>query len=154
VPRRAKFLFVAIVLALVISGCRRAETSTASSCALPERVALAVAGRADGVYGVIGDRVGEVPLSRFDQMVRLDDGVDRDSGKPWIRVRLQPEGSRALQAFTARPDGRSIVVVVGGSAASQHKIRKPLTADDQQVSCCNPTACARWKALVSTGAAF
>jgi preprotein translocase subunit SecD len=126
--------------------CGRAPA--AASCPVPDARVPDVAGRSDGLYGVVDDRAGERPLARFDRMTRLSEGVDAESGKRWIRVHLADDEAHALEEFTAAPQGKSIAVVAGGEVACLHKIRTSLTSGDLQVSCCNPRACDRWVQLL------
>ena len=134
-------------IALSVAGCRSNQGASAS-CVLPDGRALDVTGRGDGVYGVVDERVGDEPLAHFEHTVRSSEGVDPDSGKRWVRIRLADDEARALSEFTATPSRRSIAVVVAGEVASQHKIRQPVTSPELQVSCYNPHACERWRALV------
>jgi hypothetical protein len=127
-----------------------ASTTTSSSCALPDGRTLDVAGRADGIYGVVGDQVGAAPLAHIERAQRTSEGVDATSGKRWIGVRLADDDARAVRDFTATPEGRGIAVVVGGEVACRHKIREPILSRDIQVSCCDARACDRWVALLGT----
>ncbi len=143
-----RILQVAALL-LVLLGCHRAEP-TASTCALAaDGGVLDVSGRADGLYGVVEDRVAATPLAHLDRMVRTGSGVDAQSGKRWVGVRLPDDEARALKDFTATPDGRGMAVVVSGQIASRHKIRQSLESAEMQVSCCDPRACDRWEALLA-----
>jgi len=110
---------------------------------------LDVSGRADGLYGVVDDRVAVAPMAHFERMVRTGSGVDARSGKRWIGVRLADDEARALRGFSATPEGRGMAVVVGGQLASTHKIRQTIESAELQVSCCDPRACDRWEALLA-----
>jgi hypothetical protein len=143
-----RFARLCATLALAaLAGCHRPAPS--STCSVPSAVSLAIENRADGVFGVDGERVGGAPLVKFDAMVRTSEGIDAESGKQWLRFHLRDGAARALHDFTASPEGRSIVVVVGGQAAAHHKIRQPVEGPDFQVSCCNQAACDRWMRRVS-----
>jgi preprotein translocase subunit SecD len=138
-------------LVLVLLGCHRVEP-TSSRCALTaDGGVLDVSGRADGLYGVVEDRVGTTPMGHFEHMVRTGSGVDAPSGKRWIGVHLADDEARALKDFTATPEGRGMAVVVNGQVASRHKIRQTIESADLQVSCCDPKACDRWEALLAPG---
>lgn len=141
------------LLALALVGGVGACTAgpEAPTCALPDGRVFDIAGRGDGLYGVEGDRVGDTPLASFEGMVRTDDGVDAESGKPWIAVRLSPADAERLHAWSAEPEGKSIAVVADGALASRHKLRATLEGRDFQVSCCDPRACARWRTLLAAG---
>src|SRR5262245_31692391 len=143
-----------VMLALIVAfagGCRPRDTASApAACGLTEDGgALDAAGRRDGVYGVRLGRVEDAPLARPERIMRLSEGVDAASGKRWIRMRLPEEDARALSDFTADPADKKIAVVAGGEIASVHKVREPITSADVQVSCCNPAACDRWRALLA-----
>jgi len=141
--RTAAFVVV-VAISLGAMGCRPKATS--STCNVPERVALDAAGRADGIYSVIGDALEAAPVVRFQQLTLMTEGVDVESGKRWLRMRTaEPDASR-MADFTSKPEGRSVAVVVGGVVACHHKIRTPITSPDIQLSCCNPAACDRWLA--------
>jgi hypothetical protein len=137
------------IAAVACGGSRADAGATTSSCALPSRMHFVVGDRADGIYGVIGDKVGDAPLVRFADMTRTAKGVDEESGKPWFQFHLSGDAPRALHEFSAAPEGRSILVVVAGRVAAMHKIRVPLEGDGIQVSCCDPRACERWTGNVS-----
>jgi hypothetical protein len=114
---------------------------------MPSGRPLDVRGRIDGLYGVFGEQVGELPLFGFDGITLVSEGVDAKSGKRWLRFRLGAAEARRLQDFTRSPSTRGVTVVVGGEAACSHKIREPVQSDLLQLSCCNPRACDR-RALV------
>lgn len=137
-PRRHWMLLVA----LAIAGCHHASTD--ATCDVPDRVGLEAKGRSDGIYGVIGDEVEKTPLQHFEDLTLTSQGVDTESGKRWLRLHASGDDAHALADFTARTEGRSLAVVIGGEVACHHKIRAPVAGDDFQVSCCNPTACDRW----------
>jgi preprotein translocase subunit SecD len=136
-------------LCFALLGCHRAAPTSSSSCApTDDGSVLDVSGCVDGLYGVVDDRAGATPIARFDRMVRTGSGVDAQSGKRWIGVRLADDEARALREFTAAPQGRGMAVVVGGEVASKHKIRQRIQSDAVQVSCCDPRACERWEAVL------
>jgi preprotein translocase subunit SecD len=139
-------------LCLLLVGCHRADPTPPSACALTDDGGLLdVSGRVDGLYGVVDDRAGATPIAHFDRMVRTGGGVDAQNGKRWIGVLLANDEGRALQEFTAAPQGRGMAVVVDGEVASLHKIRQPLQSSALQVSCCDPRACDRWETLLARG---
>lgn len=141
-------LLTTCLLGVVLASCDTAPAPSAA-CTLPDGRVLDVAGRLDGIYGVEADVVGAAPLAHFDRSVRLEDGVDAESGKRWVKLRLAEGEADAFRAFTTQSSGRSIAVVVDGEVACQHKVRAAITSDEIQVSCCNPRACEKWQALVS-----
>jgi preprotein translocase subunit SecD len=141
-----------VAFCLLLLGCRRAEPESTTTCArTDDGGVLDVSGRADGLYGVVADRVDATPIAHFDHMVRTGSGVDAPSGKRWIGVRLAADDARALTDFTATPEGRGMAVIVNGEVASKHKIRQRIESADLQVSCCDPRACDRWEALLASG---
>jgi preprotein translocase subunit SecD len=111
-----------------------------------------VYGRPNGLYGVVDASVGTSPLARFDRMQLRGEGVDRESGKRWLRVHFADEEAGNVRSFTATPHGRSLAVVVDGEVACHHKIRESVTGSDLQISCCNPHACDRWEVLLANQA--
>jgi hypothetical protein len=145
----ASFALLLPILAIARGSGTRSEPAP-SSCELPSRMHFVVGDRADGIYGVIGDAVGDAPLLRFTDMIRTEHGVDAESKKPWFQFRLSGDAPRALREFSATPSGRSILVIVGGRVAARHKIRQPLDGDGIQVSCCDPRACERWTGNVAS----
>ena len=150
--RRARcrsWLLAAVAGLVLLGGCgaSRPAATGAAFCTADGAPTPDVAGRADGVYGVVDGRAGPQPLARFDRIVRTGEGVDPQSGKPWLRFRLGEDEARAIEEFTRVPAGRAIAVVVGGQVASLHKVKVPIRTRDLQLSCCNPRACDRWKAL-------
>jgi hypothetical protein len=146
---QGRILRVAALL-VVLLGCHRAGP-TASTCALTaDGGVLDVSGRPDGLYGVVEDRVAAMPMGHFERMVRTGSGVDAQSGKRWIGVRLADDEARALKDFTVTPEGRGMAVVVSGQVACRHKIRQRIESADLQVSCCDPKACDRWEALLAS----
>jgi hypothetical protein len=151
----SRLTLLLLVLTLVPGplGCREqpgtagaaADPGGGASCSVAPAVALAVAGRADGIYGVENLIVRPEPLVRFEEVTLTGSGVEATSHKPWLHLRLAERGARAMALFTAAPAGRSIAVVVQGEVAAHHKIRQPITTSELQVSCCNPKGCERWK---------
>jgi hypothetical protein len=135
-----------ILAAACLLACHHAPPT--SSCALSDGRVLDASGRADGFYGVVGERVGESPLARFEHMTKLSEGVDARSGKRWIRFRLADEEALAAREFTASPQGKSVAVVIAGEVACQHKLRTQVQGPEVQVSCCNPLACDQWNELL------
>ncbi len=140
---------IALLLALVVSlgGC--SHSTAREGCALDDGTTLDVSGRPNGLFGIEGDRVGDAPLAHFERMEKTATGVDASSGKRWIQIHLAPDEGRALASFTRAPGTRGIAVVVDGQLACRHKIRTALESNDLQLSCCDPSACARWDALLA-----
>jgi len=139
-------LLASAALALL---CACPHADSGASCAITDDGGvLDVRGLADGIYGVIDDRVISTPLARFDRMHRTGGGTDTRSGKRWVGVRLDEVEGQQLREFTSVSSGRSIAVLVGGEVASRHKVRATITGGEAQVSCCNRRACDRWEALL------
>lgn len=139
-----------LLLLLSVAACRKPEAATTGeSCTIDDDGGtLDVTGRADGVYGVRGERVDAKPLVHVDKTIKLGAGVDAASGKRFVQMRLSADDARALGEFTSSPGGlgdKRMAVVAGGELASVHKIRQPITGLEVQVSCCNPRACDRWE---------
>ncbi|MEO7112067.1 MAG: hypothetical protein ABI183_16610 [Polyangiaceae bacterium] len=109
---------------------------------------LDAAGRTDGFYGVHGEQVDQQPLAHFEQMKLVSEGVDQESGKRWLQIRMTDAEASNVEKFTATPADRSLAVIVGGEVACRHKIRQAVTSSELQLSCCNPKACDRWRALL------
>lgn len=143
---------VAAVGFLSLPTCHRSDTSGAAaseSCAITDDGGvLDVGKRTDGIYGVVDDRLGDEPLSRFDRLAKTGEGIDTQSGKRWIRIRLAHEETEALRRFTETPTNKRMAVVIGREIASTHKVKAAITSDELQVSCCNPRACDRWNAIL------
>jgi hypothetical protein len=131
---------------LLLTECRK-EASPAMCGVSDDGSAIDVAGRGDGLYGMIDGRVGEAPLARFERITRTGGGVGPE-GKKWVGVHLDGDEARAVEAFTANPEGRRLVGVMGGAVVFQHKVRAALTSGDAQVSCCNPAYCERWEGIL------
>lgn len=146
VLRSSTSLRIGLALIPLFAACDRAAPS--SACAIDDGPALNVAGRADGVYGVVDDAVGESPLVQISNLRLTATGVDSESGKPWLSVSAPAEVSRPLVEFTAAPEGKSVAVVLGGEVASRHKVRVQLTSGNFQISCCDPRVCDRWISLL------
>ncbi len=108
---------------------------------------LDVIGLANGIYGVVGDKIEREPMARFDQMKRVKEGREAN-GKPWIYVHLDAAGATRLRSFSEVPSDKSIAVVSQGHLSSHHKIRVPLTSNEFQLSCCDASACDRWRLLI------
>ena len=146
-----RFCF-ALLLGLLMSACHSTPppgpAPSAAACSLDAEIRLNVSGLANGIYGVVGDEVQREPLARFDQMKRVKEGQEA-SGKPWMYVRLEAEAASRLLAFTQAPENKSIAVVSDGRLSSHHKIRAPLTSNEFQLSCCDASACDRWRVLVA-----
>jgi hypothetical protein len=136
---------VLAALAVTVAECNAPPPP--ATCDVPEHLAVDARGRPDGVYGLEGDTLPVAPLVRFPSLALGSTGVDAASGKRFLRLHAAEPDAAALVAFTAKPAGRSIAVVVGGEVACHHKIKSPVTADFQ-VSCCNPAACDRWLGLL------
>lgn len=136
-------------IALLLLGCHHQSEASSSTCGLnDDGGVLNVSNRVDGLYGVVNDRVGATPMARFEHMARTGSGVGPD-GKKWVGLHLEGDEARAVREFTASPQGRGLVGVVGGALVVRHKIRVPITSADAQVSCCNPVYCDRWMALLA-----
>jgi hypothetical protein len=150
-PNAAPLLLLLIASAAAV-GCQD-RAPVAATCSVSPSVALSVAGRADGIYGVIEETVGERPLIRFEELALRSSGIDAASKKHWLRLHVGDAAAGALAEFTAVRDARSIVVVVGAEVAAHHKIRQSITGNDFQVSCCNPRACERWTKRLGAGTA-
>ena len=140
-----------LALALMVAGCKQ-ETPPApgESCSLNDdgRV-VDVAGRPDGIYGLTSDVVPNAPLASVASVKKTGEGVEPSSHKRWIGLHLSDEGARAIKDFTKDPAGKRMAVIAGGKLASVHKVREPIVSADMQVSCCDPTACDRWSALLA-----
>jgi len=146
--RRVLLLLSFVVVGAPLVGCHQASAA-GESCTLADGTKLEVGGREDGLFGVVGTRVDDLPIAHFHRMQKLSNGVDPSSGKRWIRLRLDEAEGEALRRFTAGAGERSIAVVVAGELACHHKIRAALETNDLQVSCCDPRACDRWEALLA-----
>ena len=141
---------IAIVLVAVISlaGCRTASVAP-PTCDLPEKLARDVRGRADGIYGVVGEEIAAAPLVHFDRLSITEEGIDATSGKRWLRLHVDEPDATKLREFSSPSDGHSIAVVIKNDVAAHHKLRTSIESGAIQLSCCNPLACDAWRAAIA-----
>jgi hypothetical protein len=117
-----------------------------TSCALDANgPALDVAGHADGIYGVIDNKLEPTPLARFETMRLEESGAEPDSGKRWLHIQVGDADAPGLRSFTAGAPPRDIAVIVDGHLAARHRVKTALTSAQLQVSCCDPRACDAWE---------
>jgi hypothetical protein len=136
-------------IALFLLGCHHGDASPPVCGLNDDGGALDVAGRVDGLYGVVDGHLAAAPIAHFERMARTGSGIGAQDGKKWVGVHLASDEARAVQEFTASPQGRGFVGVVGGAVVLRHKVRTPITSANAQVSCCNPRYCERWEALLA-----
>ena len=65
-----------------------------------------------------------------------------------VGLRLEDDEARALQDFSAKPQGREIVGVEDGAVLFRHKVRVAIASAQAQVSCCNQVYCERWVGML------
>ena len=143
----ARAIAIVFVALMSLSGCRTAPVAP-STCDLPEKLALDVRGRADGVYGVVGEEIAAAPLVHFDRLRITEEGIDSSSGKRWLRLHVDEPDATKLEEFSSPSDDHSIAVVIASDVAAHHKLRTRIESGAIQLSCCNPLACDAWRAAI------
>ncbi len=142
-PMIARRAALAAATALLLVACAP-RARPAASCDIPSSESPDVTGRANGLYGMKNGVLLDAPIFRYDALTRTEAGVDEASGKRWLRFEMRDDAARALQAFTADMEGKSVVAVVDGAVAAQHKVKAKIEGTTFQVSCCDPAVCERW----------
>lgn len=140
---------VALLLLTSLLGCKKLESSGAACGFAEDGGVLDVSQRADGLYALRDDRVDPTPLVTFDRMTRTGEGLEPYSGKRWIGIRLGDPDAQRVRDFTSEKEPKKkMAVVAGGTVASIHKVKEPVTSPAMKISCCEPRACERWSAIL------